>query len=127
MAGSAYSSEGAAVDPLSLLPDPLYLLAQSGYQNCTPTYGVEYETHHTPLDHSANYNIPCTLRQAYGHTNKIMFPSNYECPSGWRRKHYGYLMLVYYAHKAATQFTCIDGYSLQLLTPLHIWTYVYYR
>ena len=28
-----------------------------------------------------------------------------------------------YAHKATTQFTCIDGCSLQLLTLLHIWTY----
>ena len=36
---------------------------------------------------------------------------------------YGYLMLGYYAHKAATQFTCIDGCSLQLLTLLYKWTY----
>ena len=86
MPGSAYSSEGAAVDPLCLPPDPQYLLSQSGYQNWAPIYGVEYETHHTPLDHSANYNIPCNVCQVYGRTNKIMITSDYECPSGWRRK-----------------------------------------
>ena len=37
-----------------------------------------------------------------------MIPSHYECPSGWTREYYGYLMAGYHGHKAATQFTCID-------------------
>ena len=37
-----------------------------------------------------------------------MIPSHYECPSGWRRKYYGYLMAGHHTHKAATQYTCVD-------------------
>ena len=62
----------------------------------------------SPLDHSVDRNVPCALCQVYGHTNKIMIPSHYECPSGWRREYYGYLMAGHHTHKAATQYTCVD-------------------
>ena len=108
VAGSDYTHQGATVDPLCLPPDPQYLLYKSGYQNWVKLVGAEYETGGTPLDHSHDRNVPCALCQVYGRTNKIMIPSHYECPSGWRREYYGYLMAGYYNSKAATQFTCID-------------------
>ena len=108
VAGSWYGHEGAAVDPLCLPPDPQYLLSLAGYQNWATLYGAEYEIGGTPLDHSNNRNVPCALCQVYGRTNKIMIPSHYECPLGWRREYYGYLMAGYHTYKAATQFTCID-------------------
>ena len=37
-----------------------------------------------------------------------MILSHYECPLGWRREYYGYLMAGRNSYKAATQFTCID-------------------
>ena len=107
-AGSHYTHIGAAVDPLCLPPDPKYLKSTPGYQDRGLLYGTEYETSGTPLDHSHNRNMPCALCQVYGRTNKIMIPSHYECPSGWRREYYGYLMAGYYNHKAATQYTCVD-------------------
>ena len=108
VAGSDYTHQGAAVDPLCLPPDPQYLLYKSGYQNWVQLVGTEYETGGTPLDHSHDRNVPCALCQVYGRTNKIMIPSHYECPSGWRREYYGYLMAGSHGHKSATQFTCID-------------------
>ena len=66
------------------------------------------KTSGTLLDHSHDHNVPCALCQVYGCANKIRIPSQYECPSGWRREYYGYLMAGYKGHKAATQFTCID-------------------
>ena len=60
------------------------------------------------MDQSHDRNVPCALCQVYGHTNKIMIPSHYECPSGWRREYYGYLMAGKYDHKAATQYTRVD-------------------
>ena len=107
VAGSSYSHEGAAADPLCLPPDPKYILYKAGYQHVA-LYGAEYELGGTPLDHSDQRNVPCALCQVYGRTNKIMIPSHYECPSGWRREYYGYLMAGHHGHKAATQFTCID-------------------
>ena len=109
VAGSWYEYTGAAVNPLCLPPDPKYLLSKGGYQNWAPLYGAEYQTSGTPLDHSHNRNVPCALCQVYGRTNKIMIPSHYECPSGWRREYYGYLMAGYHTHKAATQYTCMDN------------------
>ena len=37
-----------------------------------------------------------------------MIPSHYECPIGWTREYYGYLMAGQHSHKAATQYTCVD-------------------
>ena len=107
-AGSHYTHVGAAVDPLCLPPDPKYLKSTPGYQNWGLLYGIEYETTGTPLDHSHDRNMPCALCQAYGRTSMIMIPSHYECPLGWRREYYGYLMTGYHGHKAATQYTCVD-------------------
>ena len=107
VAGSWYEHQGAAVDPLCLPPNPQYLLSQGGYQSYVQLYGAEYEIS-GPLDHSHDRNVPCALCQVYGRTNKIMIPSHYECPSGWRREYYGYLMAGRHNYKAATQFTCID-------------------
>ena len=108
VAGSWFDHIGAAVDPLCLPLDPQYLKYQPGHQNHAIIYGSEYETGGTPLDHNHDRNVPCALCQVYGRTNKIMIPSHYECPNGWRREYYGYLMAGRHNHKAATQFTCVD-------------------
>jgi len=109
VAGSYYNNHGTAAEPLCLPPDPQYLLYQSGYQNFALIYGAEYETHaNSPLNQAHNRNIPCALCQVFGRTNKIMIPSHYECPSGWTREYYGYLMAGHVGHNTATQFTCID-------------------
>ena len=107
-AGSLWDHTGAAVDPLCLPPNPQYLKYQENYQGRARLYGVEYETVGTPLDHSHDRNMPCALCQVNGRTNKIMIPSRYECPNGWRREYYGYLMAGHHTHKAATQYTCVD-------------------
>ena len=106
--GSWYDNTGAAVDPLCLPPDPQYLLSRAGYQNRALLYGAEYQIGSTPLDHSHERNVPCALCEVYGRTNKIMIPSHYECPLGWRREYRGYLMAGYHGQKAATQYTCVD-------------------
>ena len=96
MAGSYYSYayEGSAADPLCLPPDPQYYsLYHNGYQDFGLLYGAEYQQpSSSPTNHADNRNVPCALCQVYGHTNKIMIPSHYECPSGWRREYYGNLM-----------------------------------
>ena len=108
-AGSWHGHEGAAVDPLCLPPNPKYLQYQSGYQGYARLHGAEYQTHSpSPLDSSYDRNVPCALCEVTGRTNKIMIPSHYECPSGWRREYYGYLMAGHHGHKAATQYTCVD-------------------
>ena len=71
-------------------------------------FGSGCQTTSTPLDHSHDCNVPCALCQVYGPNSKIMIPSHYECPLGWRREYYSYLMAGGYGNKAATQFTCID-------------------
>ena len=109
VAGSYYGHEGAAVDPLCI-PKTLsqqYLETIDGYQGATQLHGAGYGLS-GPLAHSNGRYAPCALCQVNGHTNKIMIPSRYECPSGWRREYYGYLMAGHHSHKGGTQFTCID-------------------
>ena len=109
MAGSHHHHEGAAVDPLCL-PKTLsqqYLEPNHGYWAYTHIYAGKYMTYGSLL-HSQGRYAPCALCQVYGRTNKIMIPSRYECPNGWRREYYGYLMAGKHDQKAATQFTCVD-------------------
>ena len=109
MAGSWYGHEGAAADPLCLPPDPQYLQYLSGDQEHALLYGAEYEINGaSPINHADNRNPPCALCQVYSRTNKIMIPSHYECPTGWRREYYGYLMAGHHTQKAAIQHTCMD-------------------
>ena len=109
VAGSWYDHPGAAVDPLCLPPDPQYLNYQSGNQHYAILYGAEYEINGgSPINQANDRNPPCALCQVTGRTNKIMIPSRYDCPIGWRREYYGYLMAGRYTHKAATQYTCVD-------------------
>ena len=110
VAGSHYTHIGAAVDPLCL-PNSTraqHLAFQSGYQSRALLYGAEYETGTGLLSHAHNGNVPCAVCQVNGYSTKLMIPSHYKCPSGWRREYYGYLMAGYHGHNAATQFTCID-------------------
>ena len=94
----------------------IYLLTQNIYstnQDIKDTQGfMELSMKHTyrpiPLDHSYDRNVPCALCEVTGRTNKIMIPSHYECPNGWRREYYGYLMAGSHDHKAAIQYTCVD-------------------
>ena len=44
------------------------------------------------INQANDRNMLCALCQVYGRTSKIMIPCRYECPSGWRREYYGYLM-----------------------------------
>ena len=109
VAGSYHGHEGSAVDPLCI-PKTLsqqYLGSNGGNTGYIQLYAGKYVTR-GPLLHSNSRYAPCALCQVNGHTNKIMIPSRYECPSGWRREYYGYLMAGNHGHKAATQFTCID-------------------
>ena len=104
-AGSFYTHSGAAVNQLCLPPDPKYLKYKPDYQGWAELHGVEYETY---AGHSHDYDMACALCQVHGRTSTIMIPSHYECPFGWRREYYGYLMAGYHGHKASTQYTCID-------------------
>ena len=109
VAGSHSSHGGAAVNPLCLPPDPQYLLHQDNYQNFVQVYGAEYQTDgKSPMNNANDRNVPCALCTVYGHTTIITIPSRYECPSGWRREYYGYLMAGHRTNNAATQFTCIE-------------------
>ena len=109
VAGSSYDHQGAIVDPLCLPPDPQYLEYQYEYQGHLYIYGAEYQTDDaSPINNANDCNVPCALCIVYGHTTKITIPSQYECPLGWRRDYYGYLMAGYHGYNAATQFTCTD-------------------
>ena len=108
VAGSDHN-EGAAVDPLCLPPNPQYLKFQQGYQGWVKLYGAEYQMYvPSPFDHSHDRNVPCAVCEVSGHSNKMLIPSRYECPPGWTREYYGYLMAGRHIHKASTQHVCMD-------------------
>ena len=116
VAGSHNSHGGAAVNPLCLHPNPQYLQYQDGYQGHVYVYGAEYQIDSgSPLNNANDRNVPCALCTIYGRTTVITIPSRIDCPNGWRREYYGYLMAGHYSSSAGTQFTCVDKDLQQIL------------
>jgi len=111
--GSWYSHHGAAVDPLCLPHDPQYLLYQNGNQGNAYLYGAEYQVS-GPFDQSNDRNIPCAVCEVDRRTKKLMIPSHYECPLGWTREYYGYLMAGHHSQGAPTKYTCMDESLAQI-------------
>ena len=71
-----------------------YLNYQAGVQGHSIIQGVEYKAYPSAatLARVNGHDIPCAVCLATIRSTQIMMPGTYECPSGWMREYYGYLM-----------------------------------
>ncbi|XP_065895772.1 short-chain collagen C4-like [Dysidea avara] len=109
--GSDYTQSGGGSNPQCLPLDPNFLTPISGNQYYRSLmYGAEYETltdsnSHVHGVHSLD--VPCAVCYVTQRSTVYMLPAKYNCPTGWTREYYGYLMAEHYNHHR-TQFTCVD-------------------
>jgi len=83
----------------------------AGFQNGGRVYGAEYEVSDNTAILPSNlhdHEAPCAVCHVTKRTSKLMVPGTYECPAGWTREYYGYLMTEHYGHNHPRDFICVD-------------------
>ena len=107
--GTSYNKRGGASNYLCMPNDPEYGLAyRAGVQDSSPVDGAEYE--YPVVTGRHNHNVPCAVCYVQNRTTSIMIPAKMNCPSGWTREYYGYLMSthIFASNHYRTQFICMD-------------------
>ncbi|KXJ07955.1 short-chain collagen C4 isoform X2 [Exaiptasia diaphana] len=113
MAGTHYTHKGGGVQYLCLPENPKWLKYQEGYQEqATTIYPTEYETHHFGNllfgKNLQDQDAPCAACYVPNRTAKFMIPASYECPGGWTREYFGYIMSEHHNHARSSSFVCVD-------------------
>ena len=71
----------------------------AGVQGRSFLLGTEYEIFSGELlAHMLDHNAVCAVCMVRTRSMQIMIPATYECPSGWTREYYGYLMTETHAN-----------------------------
>lgn len=103
---------------MCLPKDPQWAKTIDGRQDCVGLmFGAEYQScaqndhlfSKENADTSSIYeqDVPCAVCQSTGRTSHVMIPAKTECPYGWVREYFGYLMSSHYEHKR-TEWVCVD-------------------
>ena len=101
--GRSKYNNGGGADDLCMPNNPQYSNYRPGVQGYSHVYGVEYED--TITAGGAQHNAPCAVCNVPDKSTTIMIPARLDCPTGWTREYYGYLMTERYSHSL---FECVD-------------------
>ena len=105
--GSHYNHQGGGGNPQCLPLDPKFYTIISGTQDWGFMFGAEYEQTNSLKANSHDTDVPCAVCYVPTRNALYMIPAKYECPSGWTREYFGYLMSERYNHHRS-QFSCVD-------------------
>ncbi|KXJ07697.1 Short-chain collagen C4 [Exaiptasia diaphana] len=113
--GERYTHTGGGSNYVCLTEAPKY----ASYTNVLKKYsafmyGSEYQVHST--EHSNPFNnknlhdhdVPCAVCFVPNRNTELMIPATYECPTGWSKEYWGYLMSEYYNHANQRNYICVD-------------------
>lgn len=109
-AGAAYNQQGGGTNYLCLPRDPLFNQYRYGVDTWRAyLFGSEYEENNfPPLAGKDDGDVPCAVCLVTDRSVVLMQPARTECPDGWTREYFGYLMAsahIYYR----SEWTCVDG------------------
>ena len=109
-AGAGHLNQGGGSNPQCLPNDPTYLSSVSGSNKgfVATIEGAEYQLHLTLGSSSHQSDVPCAVCYVPKRSAVFMLPAKYDCPVGWTREYYGYLMAERYTHYRS-QYTCVDS------------------
>ena len=108
-AGTSYQTGGGGANLLCLPHNPVYSSYRSGIQNYARLGPVEFHPSFSHGTVSWNDNAPCAVCRTTRPTT-IMIPATINCPSGWTREYYGYLMTSR-SDQPKGSFVCIDKFA----------------
>ena len=105
--GSNWKHQGGGSNPQCLPLDPKYYSTVSGVQNHGYMYGAEYQETNGVVANSHDTDVPCAICYVPTRSTLYVMPAKYDCPSGWTREYFGYLMSERHNHHRS-QFSCVD-------------------
>ena len=107
--GSYYTHSGGGANYLCMPDNPQYLSYAPGDYGANYLYGAEYENNRNngPFNSMDDHNVPCAVCHTSTRATVLTIPARYECPSGWTREYYGYLMSSQHTRHRTT-FECMD-------------------
>ena len=108
-AGTRYSSSGGGANLLCLPRNPVYSSYRSGIQNAARLGPVEFHPSTQTGTVTSDDNARCAVCRTTRSTS-IMIPATTNCPSGWTREYYGYLMAEH-SNNHRGSFVCIDKFA----------------
>jgi hypothetical protein len=116
--GSWYNDPGAAADFVCLTPDPD--LTTKFSTTYAKMYGSEYNDEEFASHGIHNGDdVPCAVCRSTVESSVVMIPGKSSCYDGWSMQYRGDLVAGLYAHKAASQYICLDE-NPQALTAGHV-------
>ena len=71
-------------------------------------YGAEYDTDDFAPRAEDGNDLPCSVCRCTVDSSVLMIPGKSSCYDGWTLQYHGDLVAGYHAHKAATQYICLD-------------------
>lgn len=112
VASAHYTHKGGGVNYLCATEQPKFLKFQNGFQGASAIYGTEYELNIFSTKFFGkqlhDHDAPCSVCYVQTRNAKLMIPGTYECPAGWTREYYGYLMSSHFNHNHPTDYVCVD-------------------
>lgn len=106
VAGSHYTHRGGGSNYLCLPENPEYSqTVRAGTQGHSYLYGTEYE--HPLRAEVHDHNVPCAVCFKPSRTTTLMIPAKINCPAGFAREYYGFLMSAHIGHHRS-EFVCVD-------------------
>ena len=119
-AGADYRNSGGAANYICLSPDPLWGHYSNAHDASATVFGGEYRFegvasrigydttayfHKSVRDDDAPCSVCWTRR-----STAIMIPGRNQCYGGWTLEYKGYLVAGDRAHKAASEYVCLDDH-----------------
>ncbi|KAJ7350109.1 hypothetical protein OS493_038395 [Desmophyllum pertusum] len=89
-----YNHYGGGGEYICLPNNPKYDKYKDGYQSESYIYGTEYEVSgYNPFKNNLHdHDAPCAVCYVKSRATQLMIPARNDCPSGWTKEYYGYLM-----------------------------------
>ena len=105
-----YTHKGGGSSYICLPKTPRYAKYNDGWQSTAAIYGTEYEVDSfNPFKRNLHdHEAPCTVCYVPSRGSQLMYPARNDCPSGWTREYWGYLMTAHYNHHGSKDYICVD-------------------
>jgi len=88
---------------------------KDGFQGGPKLFGTEYELIDFPFSTANNVgksllqnDAPCVLCYVPTRSAQIMIPARTDCPSGWTKDYWGFLVTSHHGHQNNKDFVCLD-------------------
>ena len=111
-AGTRYGHQGGGANLLCLPDNPVYESFRNGTSDRARLGPVEVHPDVTLDTLGFNDNAPCVVCRTTRPTT-MMIPATINCPSGWTREYYGYLMTSDKDENRGT-FVCLDRFAQEI-------------